>query len=74
MKRICCSRCREEIGHHDFFMRTKGGKICSDCLVKEAPVQPDAVHLFKQGGPKDKKAPQKEKGGIVIALPLNEAL
>ncbi|MDC0335586.1 hypothetical protein OAN24_01635 [Pseudodesulfovibrio sp.] len=73
MKRICCSKCREEIGSHDFFMVTKGGKICSDCLVKaEAKTTPSA-YLFKQRGPKGQTPQAKEKSNVIV-LPFKEAL
>ncbi len=74
MKRNCCSKCHQEIERQDFFMQSRSGKICSDCLVKAETVEAESAHLFKQRGPKGEKPPAAKKSGMVIAMPLKEAL
>lgn len=75
MKQNRCSKCQQEIDSQDFFMESKGGKICSDCLVKSGPVEAENAHLFKPRGPKGQTVKRpKERRGAVIVLPLKEAL
>ena len=74
MKQNCCSKCHQEIESQDFFMKSKSGKICSDCLVKAGTVEAESAHLFKPRGPKGEKKPAMKRSGMVIAMPLKEAL
>lgn len=74
MKRNRCSQCRQEIDQRDFFVETRKGKICSDCMVKAGPVEDDCAHLFKPRGPKGHKPQPKKRSGKVIALQFKEAL
>lgn len=71
MKRNACSQCRREIGSLDFYMESKSGKICSDCLMEIEPVVAEDVHLFKrreQGEMRDRRS------AGTISLHLKEAL
>ena len=74
MKRNCCSKCRQEIDSRDFFVESKSGKICSDCLVKAGPVEPESAHLFKMRGPKGQRPQPKKQKAAVIPLSFKEAL
>ncbi|MBC17473.1 MAG: hypothetical protein CL942_14545 [Desulfovibrio sp.] len=71
MKRNRCNECQQEIDRHDFFMETKKGKICSDCLVESGPVEPDTAHLFTAQQTRHDK---QDGSGVLLTLPLKEAL
>ena len=73
MKRHCCSKCSREIDSQDFFMESKDGKICSDCLIAAGPIEPESAHLVKVRGPKGQQ-PRKKERAVVIAMPLKQAL
>jgi len=74
MKRNCCSTCCQEIDSKDFYLESKRGKICSDCLVKAGPIDAESAHLFKPRGPKGQKPPEKERRCTGALLSLKEAL
>ena len=75
MKQNCCDECQQEIDKNDFFMESKSGKICSDCLVMSGAVEAENAHLFKLRGSKaQNKTRLKEQPGAVLTLPLKEAL
>lgn len=74
MKNNVCCKCHCEIDSQDFFMNSKNGKICSDCLVNQGPLEAENAHLFKPRGPKNKSPKPKEQRGAIITLPLKEAL
>lgn len=74
MKRNCCSNCGFKIETHDFYMETRSGKICSDCLIGEGTVLASTAHLFKLRGPKGKVRQKGKERASVIQLPLKEAL
>jgi NMD protein affecting ribosome stability and mRNA decay len=33
MSRIICHRCRESIPEHDFYIESRGGAVCSACIL-----------------------------------------
>lgn len=55
-------------------MESKSGKICSDCLIEAGSVEAENAHLFTDRVLKEKKPQAEGRGGVVIALPLKEAL
>lgn len=74
MKQNRCSKCREEIDSRDFFMESKGGKICSDCLVAAEPVEDENTHLFKSRTPKGNGVQAKKERPVLELLSFKEAL
>lgn len=74
MKIKCCSTCHQEIDQKDFFLETRKGKICSDCLVQAGPVEDDCAHLFKPRDPRGQRAPIRKQTGKIIVVPFKEAL
>jgi len=74
MKRNCCSTCHREIDSRDFYVETKKGKTCSDCLAWGGPLKAESTHLFKPRGPKEHKVQPKKQGANVIPIPLKKAL
>jgi len=74
MKQNLCSKCHQEIDSRDFFMESKNGKICSDCLVQSGPMEADNAHLFKPRGPKGKRPQAKKQTATVIPLSFKKAL
>lgn len=71
MKRNRCNECHQEIERYDFFMETKHGKICSDCLVEPEAVDADTAHLYAT---KKTKEETLDGNGILLTFPLKEAL
>ena len=73
MKKACCCKCKQEIEDHDFYVNSRQGKICSDCLIQAGSVDDDCARLFKPRGPKAPKNASKSIGAALF-LPAKKAL
>ncbi|MDK2956339.1 MAG: hypothetical protein PWQ57_1835 [Desulfovibrionales bacterium] len=42
MPKVVCHRCRKSVQDHDFYIESRGGPICSSCILaaEERSVQP----------------------------------
>ena len=66
MKKNSCCKCRQVIDEHDFYMNSREGKICSDCLVQAGPIDEDCAQIFKPRGPKTPKNTSKSTGAMAL--------
>ncbi|WP_041720283.1 hypothetical protein [Pseudodesulfovibrio piezophilus] len=73
MKKHVCDQCLRVIDNTDFFMETEGGKMCSDCLIENGPIQADCLHLFKPFRSMSDAEMPGERHGSLGPLPMKDA-
>ncbi len=68
MNRHHCDQCRNEIDSNDFYMISRSGKICSDCLMVAGPIETGSAYLFRRGNPKKEQPKTRNVGSRPIVL------